>query len=72
MGMCGAVQVPCFYQVRFSTDPDEPVAAVPSCCVWTGNGLSTIPAKAGTDSATLDLQRIAGELLGCMLSLFAP
>ena len=61
----GAMQFPCFYQVRFSTDPDKPVALVPSCCVWTGNGLSTVPAKAGTDSATLALQRVAGEPLGC-------
>ena len=58
-----AVQFPCFYQVRFSADPDEPVAVVPSCCVWTGNGLNMIPAKVGTDSATLDLQRVAGEPL---------
>lgn len=63
IGMYGAVQLPCFYQVRFSADPDEPVTVVPSCCVWTGNGLNMIPAKVGTDSATLDLQRVAGEPL---------
>ncbi len=59
------MQISCFYQVRFSTDLDEPVLVVPSCCVWTESGLNTIPAKAGTDAATLNLQRIAGESQEC-------
>ena len=60
------LQIPCYYQVRFSTDPDEPIAAVPSCCVWTESGLSTIPTRGSADVA---LQHVAGKHHGLLFLL---
>ncbi|CAK0784677.1 hypothetical protein CVIRNUC_007881 [Coccomyxa viridis] len=49
-----------YYRVRFSTDPDEPAGLVPSCCVWTENGLCTTPASAANGSAEAALCQLAG------------
>ena len=59
-GCAFASQIGSYYRVRFSTDPDEPAALVPSCCVWTENGLCTTPASAANGSAEVALCQLAG------------
>ena len=56
------LQIPCYYQLRVSTDPDEAAVAVPSCCVWSESGLSTVPHGKDRAAAELALRHIAGAL----------
>ena len=62
-----ALQIGSYYRVRFSADPDEPAVLIPSCCVWTENGLCTTPASAATSSAEAAIRQLAGALLDSLL-----
>ena len=67
--MKSALQIPCYYQLRFGADPDEATAAVPSCCVWTQSGLTTVPHNRDSASAELAVRHIAGDPLEAGLNV---
>ena len=69
--MESALQIPCYYQLRFGADPDEAMAAVPNCCVWTQSGLTAVPNSRDSASAELAVRHVAGDLLKAGLSVIS-
>ena len=53
-------EVPCYFDIRFSEDSDAPVVTVPSCCIWSSNGLIVQPATKKTSVGQSVLQSLAG------------